>query len=225
MSRQPYQRPKQKEVTGVVFNQGSAFENTEKDKKEEVRKFRREASRLASLANKRVERLQKNDLTTSPAYKGYIDSGGGRFGVKGKTYNEVQAEVARMNAFINAKTSTIQGINTNLKEIADNTGIEYSNMEDLRKKADKFFELSSKVEQYLRQVEDMASAIGYQKIWEAVNVYTDANKIDLSKATNDVDEMIEQITKALTEHQDPERIIPNMQLDDDPDFWFQLPLD
>ena len=80
-----------------------------------IREFRTEASRLASLANKRIKRIEANSLTESPAYKRYIKDGHGKFGVKGKTYQEVQAEVARINRFINAETSTIKGINNELK--------------------------------------------------------------------------------------------------------------
>lgn len=181
-------------------------QDKKKRKESEIRKFRREASRMASMANKRVERLEKNGFYDSPAYRGYIASGGGRFGVKGKTYNEVQAEVARMRAFIEANTSTISGLNNYLKGMAENTGIKYSNMQDLYKKSGKFFELSNKVEEYLRTVEDMASAIGYQKIWEAVNTYTKQNKIDLSDANLNIDNMISQISDALTEHQKPENL-------------------
>lgn len=163
--------------------------------------YRRLASRMASKANKRIERLEKNKLTDSPAYKQYLETGGVRFGVKGKTYNEVQAEVARLNKFIHSKTSTIKGINTTLKEMADNTGIKYESMKELREKSAKFFELSNKVEEYLRNVDDMASAIGYQKIWEAINTYTQDAEIDLSDGTADVDSMIEAVTKALKEYE------------------------
>ncbi|WP_457816372.1 hypothetical protein, partial [Staphylococcus aureus] len=130
-----------------------------------INAYRKEASRLVSLANKRVQRLELNGLTDSPAYKAYIASGG-KFGVRGKSHNELQQEVARLNRFINSTTSTIKGVNKTLKEMADNTGITYRDLKELRAKSSKFFELANKVEQYLRTVDDMASAIGYQKIWE-----------------------------------------------------------
>lgn len=172
-------------------------------KKKRIREYRRKASRQADVANKRIARLEKNGLTDSPAYKTYIENGGGRFGVKGKTYNEVQKEVARMDKFINAQTSTIRGINNNLKEMAANTGITYKNLIELREKAPKFFELSDKVEQYLRQVEDMASAINYKQIWEAVNTYTREARIDLSQAGDNLDDMIAAVTNALKEYETP----------------------
>ena len=173
-------------------------ETLKSEKEKRIAEYRKEASRLASMANKRVARLEANDLRDAPAYKGYIESGG-KFSVKGKTYNQLLVEVARMRTFINANTSTIKGVNKYLKSIADNTRIKYTNLKDLRAKAPKFFELSTKVEQYLREVEDMASAIGYQKIWEAVNVYVKQSMTDLAGAELDIETVAELIGREIAD--------------------------
>lgn len=175
-------------------------------KKQRVSEYRKEASRLAAMANKRVARLEANNLQDAPAYKGYLESGGGKFSVKGKTHNELQREVSRMQKFIVAKTSTVTGVNTYLKGIATNTGIKYTNMKDLKAKAATFFTLSNKVEEYLRTVEDMASAIGYQRIWEAVNEYVQTARIDMADANLSIDEMVLTISKAIAELERPENI-------------------
>ena len=175
-------------------------------KKQRVSEYRKEASRLAAMANKRVARLEANNLQDAPAYKGYLESGGGKFSVKGKTHNELQREVSRMQKFIVAKTSTVTGVNTYLKGIATNTGIKYTNMKDLKAKAATFFTLSNKVEEYLRTVEDMASAIGYQRIWEAVNEYVQTARIDMSDANLSIDEMVLTISKAIADLNRPENI-------------------
>lgn len=172
------------------------------EKVERIRLYRAEASKLASMANKRIQRLESNGLTDSPAYKSYIETGG-KFGVRGKDHNQLQAEVARLRKFIEAETSTVKGVTNTLKEMASNTGIKYDNLKDLRSKASKFFELSSKVEQYLRTVEDMASAVGYQKIWEAINQYVKNEQIDLSSAEGDIDGMVRAVTDALKEYEQP----------------------
>lgn len=184
-------------------------------KKERIREFRAEATRKASMANKRLARLEKAGLTDSPAYQKYIKDGGGKFGVRGKTYNQVQAEVARLDRFLNTQSSTIRGVNKQLREIAENTGIKYKNMEELKQKSAKFFELSSKVEQYLRQVDDMASAIGYQKIWEAINTYTKEANIDLANTNVDIDFMIENITGALKDYEEEVPLFDGIQ-------WYSL---
>ena len=175
-------------------------------KKQRVSEYRKEASRLAAMANKRVARLEANNLQDAPAYKGYLESGGGKFSVKGKTHNELQREVSRMQKFIVAKTSTVTGVNTYLKGIATNTGIKYTNMKDLKAKAATFFTLSNKVEEYLRTVEDMASAIGYQRIWEAVNEYVQTARIDMADANLSIDDMVLAISKAIADLERPENI-------------------
>lgn len=163
--------------------------------------FRKEVSRLASLANKRIQRLEAAKLTDSPAYKKWVENGAVKFGVKGKTYNQLQSEMARINRFINAQTSTIRGINSNLKEMAANTGIKYGTLKELRSKATSFFELASKVEQYLRTVNDMASAIGYHKIWEVINEYVEREKIDLSGSENNIDELSKMVSELIVQQQ------------------------
>ena len=163
---------------------------------------RKEASRLASLANKRAQRLEANGLQDSPAYQMYLKTGG-KFGVKGKTHNELQQEVSRLKRFIDMNTSTVKGVTTTLKEMAANTGISYANMKELKQKSAKFFELASKVEQYLRTVEDMASAIGYQKIWETINQYVKSGEIDLSSADGDIDGMVKAVTDAIKQYETP----------------------
>lgn len=174
-------------------------------KTDNIKAMRKEASRLASLANKRVARLERNELKDSPAYKQYIESGG-KFGVKGKDYNQVQQELSRLKRFIDSQTSTVKGTIDNLKTMAANTGIKYKNLKDLKTKSAKFFELAGKVEQYLRTVDDMASAVGYQKIWEAVNEYTDKAKIDLGDSEADIDSMIKAVTDAIKEYETPDTI-------------------
>lgn len=205
-------------------------ETKAKAKENRVRQYRAEASKMASMANKRIARLEAKGLTDTPAYQGYIASGGGKFSVRGKDHNQLQSEVARMKAFVEANTSTITGVNDYLKDMAKNTGIKYKNMEELHAKAGRFFELSNKVEEYLRTVEDMASAIGYQKIWEAVNTYTQSARIDLADTNVDIDDLIKDISDALTEHQKPENVMlqdASFITDDglSSSAWFKLPKD
>ena len=188
----------------ITFNKDSKLLQGN-SKTDNIKAMRKEASRLASLANKRVARLERNELKDSPAYKQYIE-GGGKFGVKGKDYNQVQQELSRLNKFINAQTSTVKGTIDNLKAMAANTGIQYKNLKDLKTKSAKFFELAGKVEQYLRSVDDMASAVGYQKIWEAINEYTDKVRIDLGDSEADIDSMIKAVTDAIKEYETPDTI-------------------
>lgn len=192
-----------------------------KEKEKRIREFRREASRLVSMANKRLIRLEANKLTDVPAYQKLVDLMGDkpRFSIRGKDYNEVQREVARMRQFLNAKTSTVRGANQVLKEMAKNTGIKYKTMKELREKSKLFFELASKVEQYLRTVDDIASAIGYQKIWEAVNTYIKDVRKEIGNAEMNLEQAVFEITEAIKEYEKKEFIISG---DNAITGWFRL---
>lgn len=184
-----------------VFYKAAQQLRKEIDSVIKMKMFRQEVSRLASLANKRIKRLENNDLTNTPAYQRYIKDGGEKFGIKGKDFNRTQRELARIRRFVEAQSSTVRGANTLLKDMANNTGIKYKDMNDLKQKADKFFDLSSKIEQYLDNMRAAASDVGYQKIWEAINVYVKEEEINLLEGEAKLDKMVEVIGKYLAESQ------------------------
>lgn len=163
---------------------------------QDYQSLKREVSRLASMANKRLVRLEKNGFEDSPAYKQWIESGGEKFSVRGKDYNELQKELARVRQFVNAKTSTIRGAQSVLKAIAANTGANFKGKE-LWAQASNFFRVASMIEQYIRNTENVASAIGYQKIWTAINQYTQANDIDLAAMQVDMEQMVGNIAQMI----------------------------
>lgn len=164
--------------------------------KQDYQSLKREVSRLASMANKRLVRLENNGFEDSPAYRQWIESGGKKFSVRGKDYNELQKELARVRQFVNAKTSTIRGAQSVLKAIAANTGANFKGKE-LWAQASNFFRVASMIEQYIRNTEDVASAIGYQKIWTAINQYTQANDIDLAAMQVDMEQMAGNIAQMI----------------------------
>lgn len=164
--------------------------------KQDYQELKREVSRLASMANKRLVRLENNGFEDSPAYKQWIESGGEKFSVRGKDYNELQKELARVRQFVNAKTSTIRGAQSVLKAIAANTGANFKGKE-LWAQASNFFRVASMIEQYIRNTEDVASAIGYQKIWTAINHYTQANDLDLAAMQVDMEQMVANIAQMI----------------------------
>ena len=170
---------------------------------ERFKALKKEVSRKASMANKRLRRLEKNGLTSTPAYKNWKEYGGGKnFSVKGKDYNQLQQELARVNMFIDAKTSTVRGSNKVIKEMARNAGIKYKSLSELYSKSGKFFELASKVEQYMKNVNASGQVLGYQKLWETINEYTQSNDIDLADEDTDIDSYIKEISDSLSEQYD-----------------------
>lgn len=197
-----HNRTTTKEVIGDLnkfYSDIDKLDSTVQKKVNKISQEREEARRKVSLANKRLRRLEELGMTESPAYKA---TGGKYFSVKGKSQAEVQALIREMDKFIEAKTSTVRGINAYSKEMAANTGVKYKDLKDLQKKIPQFFELSSKIEQYLRNVEDMASAIDYNQIWQSVNVYVKDHKVDLSQAQGDIDGMVKNISQAIKEYEE-----------------------
>ena len=201
---------------GIVgFGTISKLDFSDYMKAGEVKENRKRISRLVSLANKRLKRLENAGLNDSPAYQKWVEAGAEKFSVKGKDHNQLQRELSRLKNFIESETSTVRGVNNVLKQMAQNTGIEYSNMQDLKDNAKTFFELSSKVEQYLRNVDDIASSIGYQKIWESINQYVKDERITLADAKMNIDQMIKVVTDML-------KASNNRYIDQD-NWWFLTP--
>lgn len=187
---------------------------------DEYKRLKAEVSRKASMANKRLVRLENNNLTDTPAYKKWVDyKGGVKFSVKGKDYNQLQQELARLNNFIDSTTSTVRGANKVLKEIAENTGIKYGSVKELQAKSKQFFELTSKIEQYLRQTENSATAIGYRKIWEAINQYVQDEKIALGDANLDIDGLTQKIAE-MTSYEQVEKGLEGYSSNSSPFEYF-----
>lgn len=166
---------------------------------ERVRAYRKEASRKVSLANKRIARLEKAGLKDSPAYQAYIESGGGKFSIRGKSYRETQAEVARLDRLINAETSTVRGSYKVLKNFAKKANIEYTDMADLQRQQKEMFEYVSKYNQYASTVLDAASAIGYKQVWDAANIFIKETQGQQKGAKLDIKAAIESMQKSIDE--------------------------
>ena len=71
------------------------------------RELSKVVSTLSSAANKRVRRMEQQEIE-SPAYLKMKESGG-YFGSKGKDLNELRAEYMRVSGFLRAKTSSLSG--------------------------------------------------------------------------------------------------------------------
>ena len=162
-----------------------------------IEELKREIQRKANVAHKRLKRLEKNNLTDLPAYQQWVKDGQVRFGVRGNTYNELQAELARLNRFLDSKTSLVREANKYMKDIANMTGMKYGSVKELPDKLSNFFRLAEKAEEYLRNVEGSASAIGYHKIWEVVNEVVETEEIDLGGSFEDVERLLPQLIEAL----------------------------
>lgn len=163
------------------------------------RKYRQEASRKVSIANKRLKRLEEQNLTMSPAYKKWIDEGGQKFGIRGKSKEEVKMEVARLNQFLKLTTSTVKGTKQYMTNLASEVGIkQWGSFQSLNAQLRGFFEVSEKVREYLKNVKEVAVSIDYKKIWELVSEYAETLNKDFNSMNEDIVEIAESILKANT---------------------------
>lgn len=146
---------------------------------DEYKSLKKEVSRMASMGNKRLKRLETNELTDLPAYKSWVDGGAIKFSVKGKDYNQLQSEFWRLKRFLDDKTSAVRSANKFLREMAQNTGIKYNGLADLKTKSKQFFELAEKIKQYYQSANQSAIALDYQKIWQQINTQIKQGIIDI----------------------------------------------
>lgn len=156
---------------------------------DKYKELRKEVSRMASMANKRIDRLENNNLTMLPAYQAWEKNGAVRFSVKGKSYEETQAEYWRLKKFLDDRTSTVKQANSFLKEMAENTGIQYNGLDDLKAKSAKFFELADLIKQYNQSINQSAQALDYQKIWKDINTYVLDTDADLAEAVSSEEQL------------------------------------
>lgn len=166
--------------------------------KEEEKKLRAEARRLVSMANKRLKRLEEQNLINSPAYKKWVEDGAQKFSVKGKSIEEVKQEIARMNDFLKKQTSTVRGAKQYFLNVAKEVGIKkFSDFGDLQRKLNTFFETTAKIKEYLYNSKEIGVAIGYQKIWEVVSDYVEEVGHELELTEENVLEMTKKIVESV----------------------------
>ena len=158
----------------------------------EQKALRAQVSQLASMANKRLDRLEKNELTSSPAYQKWEQNGSHRFSVGGKSYPEVQSEYWRVKDFLEMRTSSVTGTKAVLQEIATNIGwgkIDFDNIALTQEQLSNFFKIADTVSQYLDSVDESAAALDYQEIWDTINAAYQEGKIDFNNAELDAEQM------------------------------------
>ena len=148
-----------------------------------------------AVANKRLKRLEKNEMDTPAALA--IRRSGGNFSTKGKSLNQLRAEYMRVTGFLNAKTSTVRGANATLKQIASSTNISYKRVGELNSKLSKFFDLYSKVEQYLQNSLQIANAVGSDTVMQVVSDYVRDQEQTIKAGMTDYKDMVESISKVL----------------------------
>lgn len=162
--------------------------------------YRKEVSRLNSMANKRIKRLQASGFKESPALKKWEKSGGKYFSIRGKTQQEARREFYRVREYLDADTSSITGTKKILKSMADRTGQVYTSLVDLQEDSKAFFELSNKIGEYLHVKGLGSQALESTRLWQAINHYTEINNVSIK--SGNVDELVSKISDMIIQERE-----------------------
>ena len=158
---------------------------------EKQKDFRKEVSRLNSMANKRIKRLSESEFNSSPAYQKWLKDGGEYFSIRGKTQSEVWKEYYRVKSFLDSKTSSITGTKEVLKNINKYTGMNLP-IEQVKEVATDYFNLASKVSEWVN-VKGLGAIYDSNQIYEQINLVTEQYNMDLTNMN--VSNMLDYVTE------------------------------
>lgn len=148
---------------------------------------------MAQEANARLEDLRANELEQSPSYAWWVRNGRVAFGVKGKTYQEVQSEFWRIKNFLDSKTSTVEGAKDVLAKISSLVGV---STQMTASETSNYFSLAEKIKEYYKNSGESAKALDYQAIWEVVNIAIEKGTVTLDKndyTVHDIENILKEI--------------------------------
>ena len=158
---------------------------TQKNLTKKQKDFRREVSRLNSMANKRIKRLANSKFNTSPAYKKWLESGGKYFSIRGKSQQEVWKEYYRVQQFLNYETSTITGSKKVLKNTNENFKLDLT-YEELIERSGDLYRLSDKVQEVLT-IQGKGALYDSDQRMKAVGVAVQDNDLN---SLDDIDSLL-----------------------------------
>lgn len=145
---------------------------------------RQAVSRLASAANKRIQRLIKANIETPALYE--AKESGGKFSTKGKDINELRAEFIRVKDFLVSPSSTVTGakaLRNDIREGLELRGISINN-EDFNKLFNMYMDLRGS------NPDIVARTLKY-KLLRNIEINIDSND------NSTVDELTKRIVNAL----------------------------
>lgn len=96
--------------------------------------MRKAVAKLASVANKRIDRLLKSGVPTF--WETRLEKEGGRFTTKGKSLNELRAEYMRAKTFLESRWSTVTGakqLDAKVTEGLEGVGVQHETTGEIRK--------------------------------------------------------------------------------------------
>lgn len=163
----------------------------------EIRGLKKEIHRKIGIANKRIDRLKEQGLDNSPAYRNLIETTGvKRFSIKGaSSKNELRRLEGQLDQFIGRKTSTVTGVKSWQRGIADTLGVNYEKVSEIGRNLDNYIDLLNKLTQYQRSQGGVEEGSDRRVI--SINKYIQENELDIGAVdTDDLIQLVDDMMKA-----------------------------
>lgn len=160
---------------------------------------------LLNTVNKRISRLEKYNLTDTPAYNRLKEmefvkvnsKGQMRFTKKGvQGYRELKRLEKELNLFKGYKTSTKPGYTKFVQSTLRNTGVKIPknlSLPEAQTFNKNFYDLYGKMKDYLITKEGSFDAIGSDVVQAEIAEYVETNNIDLTQGDIDIEELISML--------------------------------
>lgn len=201
-------------TNGIIINVELYTEKTgAKSKRDSIA---RQVSRYAQMANKRMQRLEDNNLQMVGAFKEWERQGKPHYSVKGKDYNELQSEFWKIKKVLDDTTSTVRGANYYLRNIASQMGFKNMSLSQIKENVVGYWKVFSRVKQYLSTVENEGYNIGSPRIQEMITNYVTTSKRDLNNV-EDLNNALSSIIQEVGEYaQMPEEMLAGAKV------WYEV---
>lgn len=150
---------------------------------DEYLRLKAEVSRMAQIVNKRMIRLEQAEMEFIPVMQMFEKDGRPHFGVRGKSYNELQSEYWQLKKYMEAKTGTVRQARAYAQDVLNRIGagdkIKGATVDQMNSYMKNLFDVTAKIQEYLKTTEQSALALDYQKIWNMVSAYFDGQGVDI----------------------------------------------
>lgn len=168
-----------------------------------IEALKNELRPMIKRANQRLLRLEQGGLTSSHGYQAAQDvtgRGKPRFGIGGKSLEELQDIRRKARNFLDYKSSTVTGSKELLKSYAKQMRVPFSDdPERLVEESSKFFRLSNYVQEYIRNT-SQERHISSDEVFMGISRAVDAGNVDLDDINfEDFDLNMDQMERIIQE--------------------------
>lgn len=211
MSKRNYKgrvrRPKKQTITGrsmveVATKVDVATGKNIKQRKQKIKKMRREISRKAQMANKRIRRLEEKGVMTPALSSFYRTRGKGNyFSIRGKSNNQAMQELAEVERYLEMATSSLTGARKILNDTAKKFNIELvaSDWVKNQKRVNEIFRIVDKVDEYLKTSDQKTVAFASTQLIDGVANYIQDFEETVGDIEKDTEEIVVNIVDAINE--------------------------